>query len=165
MEIQKAKEKDILEVIYLIRECVKEFNEAGLFHWSHQNPTFEYLQETSKNEKLYIAKVNSICVGMVVIDNDLSKEIEVVEWETKENAINFSHLAVHPNYKDKNIGASLLDYVNRMAHENDKTAIHTYAFVKDDFVKTLLSNAHFNAIAETHHLNQLMPYMAMEKVF
>jgi ribosomal protein S18 acetylase RimI-like enzyme len=165
MEIKTARETDIIEILFFIRECVKDFNSKGIFHWSSQFPTYQFLLEASQRNDLLMMHENSICVGIIIIDSKQDDVIPDIEWEDKSNSFMISHLAVHPKFISKSVGSTLLDHINRIALEKEMTSIHTYAFVLDNDVHKALTDANFREVAEFTHKQQLLPYKAFEKVF
>ena len=164
LEIRVAKPSDLLGVMYLLRQSIKDMNMRGIVHWNMHYPTYEIISEDVEKESLFIIKESGYIVGMFVLNNELVDAYDSVNWNAEnERSLVVHRMVVHPKWKDKNIEPEMLDFIEKYTSENNYDAIRLDLFGSNmeemDFFK---SNA-FEEKGEFLMEYQKVPFKCFEK--
>ena len=105
MEILQAKQIDLIEILFLVRECVKDMNSRGMKHWNSSYPGTDDVTKDLNKESIYLVKDIGICLGMVTINELEPDDYKDIKWSDNNSKILYmKRMAVHPYWQDKGIG-------------------------------------------------------------
>lgn len=164
MNIIKADFKDLVEVLFLMKECVEDLNQNGFKHWNNAYPGSDILKTAIDNGNLYVYKEGGISKGMVIFSNEEPEEYKNIKWNTNGSKVLYlKFLAVHPNWKDKNIDKSLLEYAELYAKDNGFAAVRVDVYSGMQNADKVCSGQGFSLSGEFRSSFQESPYHAYEK--
>ena len=164
MEILKASPSDLVEVMFLVRECVIQMNADGMKQWNSAYPSPQMLQEEIENGNLYLAKEMGVARGLLTITDKIPESYKDIKWSDKGTKVLYIELlAVHPNWQGKGITKMLLDYANSFAKENNYDTIRTGLLSEHPLIKRLIENDTFEKTGEYYSVYQKTPYQSFEK--
>ncbi len=164
MKIVKAVPSDLVEVLFLLKECVSDFNLSGLKHWNNAYPGAGAMKEAIDNGALYLYKEIGITKGMFVLSEEEPKEYKDVEWKTNSDRVLFvKYLAVHPGWKDKGIQARLIDYIEHYAGNNNFASIRVDVYGGIESAENFGQEIGFDKAGQFQTSFQTTPYLAFEK--
>ena len=124
MKIIRAECKDLMDIIFLVRESEKDLNSKGIHHWISNYPGFEIITRDIRNKSLYIIRNFGICIGMVALNDTIIPEYNGITWVGKDEKVLYIHrLAVHPIWQNEGIARKLLDFAEEYAAINKYTSI------------------------------------------
>ena len=100
MNIEKASEMDIEQLLSITKSCAKHMIENGIFQWNEYYPSkVVLLNDIGLNQLWKLVKGNSI-IGLVVLTEVEDKEYKNVKWLTDNgNSLYVHRLAVHPDFQ------------------------------------------------------------------
>ena len=111
MEILQAKPDDLIEILFLIRQCVKDMNLKGMKHWNSSYPGTEDISKDLSNEAIYLVKDKGICLGMVTINEVQPDDYKDIKWSDNNSKVLYmKRMAVHPYWQGKGIGKMLVEF-------------------------------------------------------
>ena len=131
MEITRASEQHLDEILKLCRNCSQDMKCKDIDQWDEVYPNKEIFQEDINNHSLYVAvrEESREIMGCIVLNNDQEPEYKDVEWLYEQGKFAIIHrLMVHPNYEGKGVARSLIEFVEKIAKENGYTAIRLDVF-------------------------------------
>ncbi len=164
MEIIQATPSDLIEVLFLVRECVIKMNQDGMKQWNSAYPGPEMLKEEIESKNLFLAKELGIAKGLISFARDEPDEYQKIEWQNKEGKVLYIKLlAVHPLWHGKGISRILLDFAGNYAKENKFTLIRTDLLSENPLIKKLVDDSDFSKAGEYFSNFQKMPYQCFEK--
>ena len=65
MNILQAAPNDLIDVLYLLKDCVSDMNGKGHKHWNSAYPGTDFIREAIDKKTLYLYKDKRITKGMV----------------------------------------------------------------------------------------------------
>lgn len=111
MPVVRAGEKDLMDVLYLLRRCTGHMNRQGMFHWNSSYPSREIVLEDILRGELYLYQDSGICKGIMVLNENQSEEYKQIEWTAGGKKVLVVHrLAVNPVFQGKGIGRRLMEF-------------------------------------------------------
>lgn len=164
MNILKAEAGDLVEVLFLMKECVEDLNDNGFKHWNNAYPGTSYLTQAIENGKVYIYKERGIAKGMVILNDEQPVDYKGIEWKVSDDKVLYlNFLAVHPNWQKQSIAKSLLEYSELYAKENGYAAVRGDIYSGLPAADVMYSDLGFDKTGQFHTEFQAAPYFAYEK--
>ena len=164
MKILQAVPNDLIEVLYLLKDCVSDMNEKGHKHWNNAYPGTDFMIEAIENKTLHLYKDNEIAKGMVVLSDVEPNEYKNIEWQGKDDKILFIRfLAVHPNWLDQGISERMVEYAEGYAKNNGYSTMRFDIYSGINGADKLCIDMGFNQTGQFHSEFQQTPYFAYEK--
>jgi GNAT superfamily N-acetyltransferase len=163
MNITKAEQGDLVEVLFLMKECVEDLNHNGFKHWNNAYPGSDTLIKAIEEGTLYVYRDNGIAKGMIILSVDEPKDYKKVEWKTNNNKVLYlKYLTVHPLWQNKGIAKSLMEYAELYAKDNSFEAMRVDIYSGLQAAEKI-SELGFNQAGQFHTDFQTSPYFAYEK--
>lgn len=126
MEILKAEEKNIPEIMLLIREAQQFLKKEGINQWQNNYPNQASLKKDIKAGNFYIIKVEAeiIAAAAIIFGEDPTYSyIESGQW-LSSNSYGVIHRAVvKASYRGKGIAAKIFDFTYKIAFEKNVGSI------------------------------------------
>jgi hypothetical protein len=124
MEIKQATPSEFVEVLFLIRECVKDMNSKGLKQWNNASPSPEQLRDELEKGTIFLYQELGIVKGLMKLTSDLPSEYEGVGWKnTMAKPLFIKLFAIHPLWHDSDISEKLIEFAEIYAKENNYSGI------------------------------------------
>ena len=164
MEISQAKTSDLVEILYLLRVCIRDMNAKGLWHWNSSFPATEQIQKDLSDGNIYLAKDNRVCKGMIILNNSEPDDY----GQMKISSVNAKPLflrcmAVHPTWQGKGIAKLMIDFAQKMAGDRGFTCIRLDIYQTSENAKQLCEKLSFKEIGSFQAKYQRIPYVCYEK--
>lgn len=164
MKVTRADCRDLIDIIYLVREIVKDMNSRGLYHWNTDYPNYELVTRDIRDKSLFIIKNLGICIGMVTLTEKKNPEYNEVNWKGKEDKVLYiNRLAVHPVWRDKKIARVLMEFAESHARENGYTTIRLDAHSSEADEIAIFNEINFSETGEIFYPFQKIPFKCYEK--
>lgn len=164
MKILKATHNDLVEVLFLLKECVSDLNSNGLKHWNNAYPGADNMIKAIESETLYLLKEKGVAKGMVTLGMESPEEYKNIEWKTDSDKIIFiKFLAVHPRWENTDIAKKLIEFVEQYASDNNFSALRIDVYGGIEMAEKLFDDTGFNKTGQFHSSFQSTPYYAYEK--
>ena len=164
MEIQKAKPSDLIEILYLLKECVRDMNQKGMKHWNSSYPGIEDIDHDLNKESIFLVKNKGICMGMVTLNESEPEEYKGINWSSNDSKILYmKRMAVHHNWQDKGVAEMLVKFAEDYARENKYKYIRLDTLSSNQSETKLYSNGKYNEVGQFHSTFQKTPFKCYEK--
>lgn len=133
MEIKLAKESQLLEVLYIIRECADQLKDKGVKHWHDSRIDYAEISEDIKNEYVFILFEKCVAVGTITIKPE------------KDNAdvCTIDRLAIFPPFQRRGFAKSMIDFTEAEARNKNFAMIRGTIPVDDESLCKLLEEKGF----------------------
>lgn len=133
MKIQLAEKNNLIEVLYIIRECSRQLMERGVKYWNNSMVDFNDIAEDISNKYVYILYINRVSVGTITIKpHKINSDICMI-----------SRLAIYPPYQNKGLARTLLEFAENVARENRSRVIKGITPLDDQAIKQLMEEKGF----------------------
>ncbi len=166
MKIIQGKPEDLVEVMYLIRVCVKDMNSKGLKYWNTFYPGGEIIKEDLERKTIFLAKEKGVCKGMITLDEEAPEDYMEVKWESESSKPLYVHrMAVHPSWQGTGIDKLLLEFAEKYATDNKHTSLRLDIFGSDSLTTQFYKAHQFIQSGEFHSNYQKTPFICYEKKF
>jgi mannose-6-phosphate isomerase len=115
MELIKATEQDLKELLSLYRRTAEHMEDGGLHHW-HWGvyPTEELIREDVRNGWMYIERLDGVLAAAVAMPEHQEPKYDHVEWTYGVHPGQFRRLAVNPSMQGMGLGGGVMDDVQQM---------------------------------------------------
>jgi ribosomal protein S18 acetylase RimI-like enzyme len=144
MEIQIAKESQLLEVLYIIRECSQHSIDKGKKSTNSSYSDYSEISRDIVNNYVYITFLNLVPVGTITLkpckDNDAVMHIE--------------RLSIFPHFQRRGLAKSMIDFAEKHARSIGYTKLRGAIPVNDDSVCKLFEEKGFKNLG----ILQQIPY-------
>jgi len=164
MEIKQATSYYLVDVLFLLKECVEDMNSRGLKQWNSANPGAAVMKQDIDNGTLYLYSELEMLHGMINLTDEKPVEYDDVDWKGNGGKVLYlNRLAVNPLYLESDICDKLLNFAEEHAKKNKYTTIRldvldSYPVDDKFFVTRKFENA-----GNYHTDFQKMPYVCFEK--
>lgn len=133
MEIKLAKESQLLEVLYIIRECAQQLKNKGVKHWHNSHIDYDEISADIKNKFVFILFEKSVAVGTVTIKPEkASKEVCIID-----------RLAIFPHFQRRGFAKSMIDFTEAEARNSGFSVLRGTIPVDDESLCKLLEEKGF----------------------
>lgn len=100
LTIQPAKENQLLEVLYIIRECAEQLIAKGLTSWHNTHDDYAAISLDIRSKYVYLVFIGRIPVGTITIKPDASDA--TVSY--------LDRLAIFPHYQGRGLAKEMIDF-------------------------------------------------------
>ncbi|HSH50432.1 MAG TPA: GNAT family N-acetyltransferase [Bacteroidales bacterium] len=166
MHIQKAIPENLIEIMYLLRQCIEDFNENNIYQWNVSYPdTFRLIQEI-ENGSLYLMINKGVPVATITFDEKQHEVFNDVVWKNNKGKFIVIHrIAVFPTWQRKGIGQKLIEFVERFAQENNYKSVRLDVTSANEKLIELYKKLGFSQTGDILYPKQKIPFKCLEKVF
>ncbi len=166
MDIVKATREDMLDIMHLFSECIKDMQAHGIDQWDESYPTRDIIAGDIQNQSLYMIQNEEGCLAVVTIDEKESPEYKDVKWSCEDGKNLCVHrLAVHPKWHRRKIATKLMDFAERFAKENDYTCIRFDVFGGNPRGIKFYESCGYKRVGQVYFREKRLPFFCYEKVF
>jgi ribosomal protein S18 acetylase RimI-like enzyme len=164
MEILQAKKSDLIEILYLIRECVRDMNSKGMKHWNSSYPGIEDISADLEGGFIYLVKNKGICMGMVTINESEPDEYKGIGWSGDSSKILYmKRMAVHPVWQDKGVAEMLVGFTEKYARDKKYNYIRLDTLSSNQLEANLYTSGRYDEVGEFYSTFQKTPFKCYEK--
>jgi GNAT superfamily N-acetyltransferase len=133
MEIRPAKESQLLEVLYIIRECAEQLRTKGVKHWHNTHIDYEEISKDISQGYVYILFEKSVAAGTISIKPDTEKS----------EAYNIDRLAIFPHFQRRGFARAMIDFAENETRSKSKKVLRGTIPVDDESLCKLLEEKGF----------------------
>ncbi|WP_182200733.1 GNAT family N-acetyltransferase [Paraliobacillus salinarum] len=144
--IRKATNKDLTEVMRIVKRVVKVMNEQGSYQWNDSYPQANDYQNDINREELYLYEIDAVIVGVCTISNRGHEEYGLINWTSHEKAFTLKRLAIDPNARGKGIADQFFDYAVELALQSGVSLINTDTFTENRYAQQLFKRNGFRFV-------------------
>lgn len=164
MEIKQASSYDLVEVLYLLRECVADMNQKGFKHWNNSYPGIELIKKDIESGSLFFYKEKGIAKGMITLTEESLEEYQEINWKDNSGkALFMQRLAVHPLWQGQGIAKALVEFAEKKAKEDGYSTLRLDVFGGGESATKVCDETGFSQSGEYHSKFQKTPYLCYEK--
>jgi GNAT superfamily N-acetyltransferase len=164
MEIKQATSSEFVEVLYLIRECVKDMNSKGLKQWNNASPSPGQLKEELEKGTIFLFQERGIVKGLMKLSDELPSEYAGIDWKSSmEKPLFIKLFAIHPLWHDSNIGEKLIEFAEIYAKENNFSGIRLDTLDNYPVAEGFFENKQFSVAGTFQSSFQKAPFVCYEK--
>jgi ribosomal protein S18 acetylase RimI-like enzyme len=164
MEITKAKERDLIEILYLLKACISDMQGRGITHWNSAYPDAETIQQDLKEGRIFLLKERQVCKGMMTLSTSEPEAYKDLRWqEGAVKAMYLQRMAVHPKWQGQGLGSQLIRFAGDFAQRNGFSCIRLDVFNHSEHAKRLYENHDFYEVGTFLTEAQKVPYICYEK--
>ncbi len=164
MDIIKAIPSDLVEIMYLLRVCVKDMNEKGMKQWNNVYPDLLLMKKNLYGGLIYLAKERGVCKGMVTLNQEMPEDYNEILTNTDDKKTLFIQwLAVHPKWQNKGISKMLMDFAENFAKENGYKSILLDVFNNHEIAHQICQKYNYHEVGKFHSTMQKIAYVCYEK--
>ena len=164
MEIHQAKPSDLIEILYLLKECVKDMNTKGMKHWNSSYPGVEDIGNDLSKESIFLVKDKGVCMGMVTLNESEPEDYKSVKWASNDSKILYmKRMAVHPNWQEKGVAEMLVKFAEKYARDNKYKYIRLDTLSSNQSEAKLYISSKYDEVGQFHSTFQRTPFTCYEK--
>jgi hypothetical protein len=164
MQIIQANPYHLVDVLFLLKECIKDMNSRGLKQWNNAYPGPDLIKDDIEKGSLFLYIELGMVKGMVNLSNDMPKEYSEIGWKGNGQKVLYVNLlAVHPLWLDTDISDNLLNFAEQYARENKYTCIRLDVLDSYPVNEQFFLTRDFKSAGDFHTEFQKMPFVCFEK--
>lgn len=153
MEIRLAKKINLIEVLYIIRECSRQLIEKGVKYWNNSLADYNEISSDIDNGYVYLLLVNNVPVGTATIKPDKSDSKATI----------LSRLAIYPPFQNKGLAHSFIKFSEELARKNGSRSLKGSTPVDDESLTKLLEETGFINIGPKNEIQDEYVKIYFEK--
>ncbi len=121
MEIRMANVEDIPSVDWIIHQAKEYFKQSGIPQWQEGSPNVIMLKEDIERRELYVALEQDKIIAVIALCSGIEQNYLQIEgaWLNDEAYIAIHRVAVHPEYKGKNVAGALFAFAIAFAKKQN----------------------------------------------
>lgn len=154
MEIRVAKKNNLIEVIYILRECSRQLIEKGVKYWNNSLADYNEISGDIDNGFVYLIVINNVPVGTATIKPD----------RTDSKVTILSRLAIYPPFQKKGLAQSMLKFTEDLAKKNGSNLIKGLTPLNDTALENLLEKNGFMNIGVQNEMPNEFVRIRFEKI-
>ncbi|MGM0409012.1 MAG: GNAT family N-acetyltransferase [Bacteroidota bacterium] len=165
MHIQKAIPENLIEIMYLLRQCIEDFNKNNIYQWNVSYPdNFRLLREIEKGT-LYLMINKGVPIATITFDDDQDSVFDDIEWKNKNDKFIVIHrIAVFPTWQNKGVGRKLMDFAEQYAKENNYKSIRLDVTSSNEELVKIYEKLGYTKTGDVLYPKQKIPFKCLEKV-
>ena len=164
MEIKQASSYDLMDILFLLKQCILDMNKRGFKQWNSAYPGPDLIKEDIERGTLYIFRDLKIAKGMINLSDELPEEYGQVTWKGKANKVLcIKRFAVHPFWKQTDISEKLLNFAEKYAKDNKYSSIRLDVLDTYPADESFFKSRNFEYAGNFHSEFQKIPYACFEK--
>ena len=146
MEFQKAVEKNINGIMYIIKQAQDYFKEHGIYQWHDNYPNFEIVKNDISNRNGYVLLKDNKVVGTVVVSFDGEKNYESIyngEWDSSGEYAVIHRMAIDKRHKGMGVASVIIKNIEKICLNRGVCSIKTDTHEKNVSMQRMLSKNGF----------------------
>jgi ribosomal protein S18 acetylase RimI-like enzyme len=164
MEITQAKPNELIEILYLLKVCIRDMSLKGLKHWSSASPDTVQIQNDLQNGSIYLVKDKGVCKGMVTLNDREPEDYKQVSFpENKSRPFYLHQMVVHPKWQGTGIARMMIDFAQKHASEKGFDCLRLDVFTPSETARKLCEKNNFKEVGSFLTNYQKIPFICYEK--
>lgn len=136
--IRTADRKDTDTLMAMIRRVVDAMQDNGIDQWDRFYPNERIIQEDIKAGSLFVDYEEETICGMIVLNDDQSREYDTVDWHFHADHVLVIHrLCVDPLHQGQGIATRLMAYAETFGRKQNYQVIRLDTFSKNPYALRL----------------------------
>ena len=128
MEIRLAKQNNLIEVLYIIRECSRQLVEKGVKYWNNSLADYNEISKDIDGGYVYLMVINNVPIGTATIKPDKSTP----------GITTLSRLAIYPAFQKKGYAQTILQFSENLARDKGSKIVRGTTPLDDKSLEQLL---------------------------
>ncbi len=147
MEIKLAKESQLLEVLYILKECTEQLIDKGVKSWHNMHSDYADVAKDISSKFVYIIFLKNVPVGTVTIKPDAENS----------DASTIERLAIFPHFQKRGLAKAMIEFAEKHSREKDYKRITGKIPIDDEQLCKLLEDRGFKNMGTAQSLpNELV---------
>jgi len=133
MTIRIGNIEDIIEIMNVIKNAVKDMEVGGIHQWDDVYPSDDVILNDINENNIYVS-INEagMIQGIIVLNEHQDTAYEAIEWRYNSGRQLIIHrLCIHPNYQGKGIARMLIKFSENFGSEQKYESIRLDAFIQN----------------------------------
>lgn len=146
MELRRTIEKDIDNVMKIIKKSQAYFKSQGIDQWQNNYPNPQVIQNDINNNHGYVLVKGNEIIATIAISFDgesTYEEIHEGKWLSENDYAVIHRVAVDDNYKGLGIGSNIISEVEKLCLEKDIKSIKVDTHEENKSMQRLLEKCGF----------------------
>lgn len=117
MEFRKASEKDINNIMNIIKQAQAYFKEQGINQWQNNYPNVETIRIDISNENSYVLLKDNNIVAIAAVSFDGEKTYDTIydgKWISNNEYAVIHRIAVDNTYKGLGLSSQIIKHVEQL---------------------------------------------------
>jgi ribosomal protein S18 acetylase RimI-like enzyme len=148
--IIQANQEQLIEAMFIYRNCIPEMNERGLFNWNTAYPSLSQVEKDIQAGSLFLYQENHSSVGVVCLNEDEPEEYKSLRWKYPGPSLFVHRMAVMPAFRNNKIAEKLMNFTYDYARENGYKSIRLDAILKNPPAIRLYEKTGYEPVADIH---------------
>ena len=164
MQIRKANQEDIREIMSMIKVTVKLMEKNQNDQWSSEYPHEEDFQTDLHKGDLFVATLQENVVGCITIDQEEPDEYSFVKWRKEGEAYLFHRLAVDPDIRGEGIASKLITFAESLAIKNHVFYMKVDTYSLNQQAQQLFEKLGYEKRGEIYLFGKNEPFYCYDKI-
>ncbi|MFA5649437.1 MAG: GNAT family N-acetyltransferase [Bacteroidales bacterium] len=135
IEIKPAKENQLIEVLYLIRECAEQLALKGIKSWHNTHSDSSLISDDIKKKNVFLAFLRMVPIGTITVK----------ACDDMAEAALIDRLAIFPYFQNRGFAKDLLVFAEESVRNNNyKKLCATVPFGDKSLLKLFENNGFVN---------------------
>lgn len=119
MKIIQANNGHLIEIMYLLRQCVDDFETNGQNQWDESDYSLQTLKSDIENKSLFIVKNNNISIATISLGKAIDNSSTNIFFSpNQESILSVALITIVPFWQRNGIGKMLIEFAEKYAIEN-----------------------------------------------
>ncbi len=162
-EIVKADEENLIEIIFLLRQCANDLISKGFSHWNSAYPSHLKVQDDLKNGRLYLLKQNGGTIGVITLNAEQDSSYGSLTWKSDNHALIINRLAIIPIFQNQGFAKLLMTFAEEFAKNNGYKSIRLDTFAGNENTVSFFEKCGFSKVGEVSLSIDRNIYACLEK--
>lgn len=132
MKFRKGLNKDLKEIMDIIKRSIINMEDQGIFQWDELYPNEDILSTDISQEELYVFIEEEIIMGFITLNHNKDMEYEEINWSHSDgNPLIIHRLCIDPKYGGKGRAKALIEFAENYGKEHGYESIRLDAYSKN----------------------------------
>lgn len=164
VEIRQADQRDILDLVRVIRDCTLAMRLARIFQWDDVYPNKEQIEEDSKDGSLYVMRKGEVCIGAATFNQKQEDVYQQIEWHGSEPVLVVHRLCVDPVFQGQGLAKKMMNFGEKVALEQGCTSIRLDAYSGNPEAVGLYESLGYMKMGSVTFPRRDLPFYCFEKI-
>ncbi len=163
-KIKQADDRDVSDVMEVIRACTKAMRLAKIFQWDDIYPNRGQLEEDLKEGSLYLIRNVEICLGAASFNEKQEDAYQQVDWQGSGPVLVVHRLCVDPAFQGQGIAKKLMSFGENMAMKRGFASIRLDAYSGNPKAVGLYERLGYQKVGSVTFPRRDLPFYCFEKI-
>lgn len=164
LKIEKGNLSNIDEIFQVYQDAKEELDKKDIFQWTNNYPTLSIIENDLKKDSLFVLKNNEKIIGAICINEEQEFEYKKIKWKYNQSKVLIIHrLVIDPKYQGKGYAKIVMDFVEKLAFDNNFSSIRLDAYSQNKRVIIFYEKRKYCFRGEIYFPERTSPFYAMEK--